>query len=60
LGRLRSELDYGNIQEIIRGGLHEYLDDFETKLNALGTDLFAIYLAPNPVPGYFQAKGTDQ
>jgi len=60
LGRLRSELDYGNIQEIIRGGLHEYLDDFEAKLNALGEDLFAIYLAPNPLPGYFPVKGQDQ
>jgi len=28
LGRLRSELDYANIQEIIKSGLHEYLDDF--------------------------------
>ncbi len=60
LGGLRTELDYGNIQEVIRRGLHEYLDDFETKLNALGEDLSAIYLAPNPTPGYFPVKGLEQ
>jgi len=36
LGRLRSELDYANIAEIIQGGLHEFIDAFQTKLNLVG------------------------
>ncbi|MBI1374754.1 MAG: alpha-E domain-containing protein [Phycisphaera sp.] len=36
LGRLRSELDYAEIQEILNYGLHEYLDAFQSKLNAVG------------------------
>jgi uncharacterized alpha-E superfamily protein len=36
LGRLRSELEYGDMGEIIGGGLHEYLDAVQTKLNAVG------------------------
>jgi uncharacterized alpha-E superfamily protein len=60
LGRLRTDLNYGNIQEVIRSGLHEYLDSFETKLNSVGEALFAIYLAPSPVPGYSGVKRIDQ
>lgn len=60
LGRLRSELDYGNIQEIIKTGLHEYLDQFEAKLNSVGDALFATLLALQPVPGYSPVKRTDQ
>jgi uncharacterized alpha-E superfamily protein len=36
LGRLRSEIDYAQIDEIISGGLHEYLDGFQSKLNQVG------------------------
>ena len=60
LGRLRSELDYGNIQEIIKDGLHEYLDRLEAKLNSVGDALFATLLAMQPVPGFSPIKRTDQ
>lgn len=36
LGRLRGELEYGDIEEITHGGLHEYLDAFQTKMNVVG------------------------
>ncbi len=36
LGRLRAELDYAHIQEVISGGLHEFIDSFQTKLNLVG------------------------
>jgi uncharacterized alpha-E superfamily protein len=48
LGRLRSELDYADIGGIIASGLHEYLDAFETKLNAVGEALFAVYFSSQP------------
>ena len=35
LGRLRSELLFGDIDEIISGGLHEYLDNTQAKLNLI-------------------------
>jgi uncharacterized alpha-E superfamily protein len=59
LGRLRSELDYANIQEIIKSGLHEYLDSFEAKLNSTGNALYATLLALRPVAG-FPVKRIDQ
>ena len=35
LGRLRSELEFGDLKEIMDAGLHEYLDRFQQKLNAV-------------------------
>jgi uncharacterized alpha-E superfamily protein len=51
LGRLRSELDYAQIQEIIHGGLHEFLDAFQAKLNHVGAAIFSTFFALRPVTG---------
>jgi uncharacterized alpha-E superfamily protein len=45
LGRLRSELDYAHIDEIIAGGLHEFLDTFQDKLNDVGMAIFETFFA---------------
>jgi uncharacterized alpha-E superfamily protein len=49
LGRLRSELDYAQIQEIIASGLHEFLDTFQAKLNRVGDAIFDTFFALRPV-----------
>lgn len=49
LGRLCSELDYANIDEIISVGLHEYLDNFQTKLNRVGDAIFDTFFALTPI-----------
>ncbi|MDZ4818438.1 MAG: alpha-E domain-containing protein [Planctomycetota bacterium] len=49
LGRLRSELDYADINEIIEGGLHEFIDRFQTKINAVGEAVAETFLTPRPV-----------
>ena len=36
LGRLRAEMDYTHINDVVRQGLHEYIDDFQAKLNSVG------------------------
>lgn len=36
-GQLRGELAYAHVDEIIAGGLHEYLDRLQEELNAAGT-----------------------
>ncbi len=48
LGRLRSDLDYANIDEIISVGLHDYLDDFQTKLYGLGDAIFDTFFSLRP------------
>jgi len=36
MGKLRSELDYTDVKDIFEIGLHEYLDQFQIKLNNIG------------------------
>lgn len=48
LGRLRSDLDYANIDEIISVGLHEFLDGFQTKLNGVGDAIFDTFFSLRP------------
>jgi len=46
LGRLEADLAYTDIDEVIDGGMHEYLDDLQTRLNhvdmAIGTTFFNV------------------
>jgi uncharacterized alpha-E superfamily protein len=39
LGRLRADLDYADIDEVVQIGMHDYLDRFQTKLNDVGDTL---------------------
>ncbi len=48
LGRLRSEFDYAQIDEIIAEGLHEFVDAYQTKLNAVGEAIFETFFAIKP------------
>lgn len=36
LGRLRAELEYTRIEDVIEQGLHEFIDNFQTRLNKFG------------------------
>ena len=49
LGRLRSELDYTHISEIIDEGLHEFVDKFQIRLNQVGDAIFDTFFALRPV-----------
>lgn len=49
LGRLRAELDYADVDAIIESGLHEYIDQFQTKLNDVGSAIHETFFAPRPV-----------
>ncbi len=39
MGMMRAELDFAAVDEIIREGLHEYLDALQLKMNAIGDGL---------------------
>ena len=49
LGRLRAELDYTNIDEIFATGLHEFIDQFQEKLNGVGDAISDTFFAVEPV-----------
>jgi len=50
LGRLRSELDYLTIEEIIQRGLHEFLDDLQLRINSVGEKAYQTFFALKPIP----------
>lgn len=60
LGRLRSEFDYTQISEILSAGLHEYLDNFQSRLNQVGDSIFETFFAFRPVSGINQFQGTAE
>jgi uncharacterized alpha-E superfamily protein len=39
LGQLRARLDYVTIDDVMAGGLHEYVDDLQGALNDIGTSI---------------------
>lgn len=49
LGRLRSELEYTDVDFIVQNGLHEYVDRFQDQLNAVGAAINETFFAAQPV-----------
>ncbi len=43
LGRLRAELDYTTVEDVIDGGLHEFLDSLQKQLNDIDNKIFATF-----------------
>jgi uncharacterized alpha-E superfamily protein len=43
LGRLRSELDYLMVDEILQRGLHEFLDNLQRRINLVGDKMFETF-----------------
>lgn len=51
LGRLRAELDYLTIDEVVDRGMHEFLDHIQNQLNDLGEGIFKTFFDLSPVGG---------
>ena len=45
LGRLRAELDYAHIDEVVEMGMHEFIDSIQSKLNDIGAAIFETFFA---------------
>jgi uncharacterized alpha-E superfamily protein len=49
LGRLKAELAYSDVQSIVNLGLHEFIDDLQTKLNDVAAAIQDTFFAIRPV-----------
>ncbi|MFY9527511.1 MAG: alpha-E domain-containing protein, partial [Candidatus Acidiferrales bacterium] len=49
MGILRAELDFTSVDDMIRDGLHEYLDGLQAKMNAIGDSLYNDFFAGRPL-----------
>lgn len=45
LGKLCSDLTYTDVEEVIKAGLHEYLDGLQDRMNDVGTAIFKTFFA---------------
>lgn len=45
MGKLISQLNFNDINDVFEGGLHQYLDDFQVKLNVLGQSIYETFFA---------------
>ncbi len=53
LGRLRSELEYARIEDVVQAGIHQFVDDFQNRLNKLGEAIHAdFFTKPEPALGF--------
>ncbi len=50
LGRLRSELDYLTIEEMMQKGLHECLDNLQKRINIVEEKIFETFFYLEPIP----------
>lgn len=50
LGQLCSDLAYTQVEEVVNRGLHEYLDDLQTRMNRAGAGIHETFFALR-VPG---------
>ncbi len=49
LGSLKAELAYSDVDVIINRGLHQFIDDLQSKLNAIGEGIHETFFAIRPV-----------
>jgi hypothetical protein len=43
-GRLAADLRYTTVDEVIRAGLHSFIDDLQSRLNDIGTSIFETFV----------------
>ena len=52
LGQLAADLAYAQVDDVLKGGLHEYLDDLQNKMNQASQGIFDTFFARRkPEPG---------
>jgi len=56
LGQVCSDLAHASVEEIVKGGLHEYLDALQTNVNRASTGIYERFFATR-VPGAVQEAG---
>lgn len=52
LGQLCSDLSYAGVDEIISQGLHEYLDELQTKMNQVSSGIYETFFAFKTAPSH--------
>jgi uncharacterized alpha-E superfamily protein len=59
MGLLRAELDFTPVDHVLRGGLHEYLDSLQRKMNTVDNSILNDFVTRRPVSETARAHATD-
>jgi uncharacterized alpha-E superfamily protein len=60
-GRLLAELQFSTVEDIFEIGLHTYIDQIQTKLNAIGAALFQTYIfQPFQIPEEYELRQQEE
>lgn len=49
MGQLQAELAYNRAEEIIEGGLHEFVDDLQIRMNVVGGSIYETFFSIQPI-----------
>jgi len=60
LGRLRAELEFADVEEVIEKGLHRWVDDFQAKLNRVGMAMHQNFFELGPTAGQRQSQSAGR
>jgi len=60
LGKLKANLEYTDIKEIVKTGLHENLEDIQTKLNDVSNAIFETFFAIDKLFSLKQTQNQNQ
>lgn len=62
ISRMRSEMEFADVEDVFKMGLHEYLDQFQTKNNEVDNAIFDMYfgLEQPQVQSMGQTSGRSQ
>lgn len=56
LGRLRSELEYTTIDEILLNGMHEFLDGLQKQMNSVDAEIYDTFFSLPPIAVQTQSQ----
>jgi uncharacterized alpha-E superfamily protein len=60
LGRLRSEMDFAHIDDVVAMGMHEFIDHLQFRLNEAGHSIHECFFAPASLPARSTLQETVQ
>ncbi len=60
LGKLLADLDYVTVEEILNGGLHEFLDGTQTRINQIGDAVTESFFALQPLDAENRTPNQEQ
>ncbi|PSB05133.1 alpha-E domain-containing protein [Merismopedia glauca] len=60
VGKIRSELEYLTIEEIVKMGLHEFLDGLQSQINNVGAGIYQAFFALNAIDSFSPSQTQTQ